>query len=236
MINTCIDTKEIIEFGEKAESLLFCCCSCKEDLKSLFLQYFSKNTEDLETFIKKLPEIKKELDADLDFFMESDPAANSKDEVIASYPGYKAIIYHRLAHLLYQMDYKIQARVISEHAHFLTGIDIHPGATIGCPLFIDHGTGIVVGETAIVGNYVKIYQGVTLGAVSLSKGSKLKGSKRHPTIGNYVTIYANASILGGAVTIGDNVVIGSNVFLTESVPENHLVTIGKPELIYKKKE
>ena len=235
MIKTCINKTKIIEFIEYTEEVLFCCEKNKDKLKPLFLSEFSENNEDLEAFLAKLPEIKRMLDKDLAFFMERDPAANSEEEIIACYPGYRAIIFHRLAHILYLMGYKIQARVISEHTHFLTGIDIHPGATIGCPFFIDHGTGIVIGETAIIGDYVKMYQGVTLGAISLSKGSKMKGTKRHPTIGDYVTLYANATILGGEVTIGDYAIIGSNVFLTESVPENYKVFISKPELVFKKK-
>ena len=235
MIKTCINNTKIIEFIEYTEAVLFCCEKNKVKLKPLFLSEFSENSEDLEDFLEKLPEIKKMLDDDLAFFMERDPAANCEEEIIACYPGYRAIIFHRLAHILYQLGYKIQARVISEHAHFLTGIDIHPGATIGCPFFIDHGTGIVIGETAVIGDYVKMYQGVTLGAVSLSKGSKMKGSKRHPTIGNYVTLYANATILGGDVKIGDYAIIGSNVFLTESVGDHYTVTIQKPDLVFKKK-
>ena len=166
--------------------------------------------------------------------MESDPAVDSEEEVILAYPGFKAIAYHRVAHILDALGYKLQARMMSEEAHSLTGIDIHPGANIGESFFIDHGTGIVVGETTIIGKNVRLYQGVTLGAMSLSKGSKMKGIKRHPTIGSNVTIYAGASILGD-INIGDNVTIGSNVFLTDDIPSNTRVTIGKPELIFEKK-
>lgn len=199
--------------------------------KACFLENISPKESDYEEFVKESIYAKECLAKDLDFFLESDPAADSKEEIIVAYPGYKAIYYYRIAHILYKLGLKIPARVVSEHAHYLTGIDIHPGATIGCPFFIDHGTGIVVGETAIIGNYVKMYQGVTLGALSLAKGAALKGIKRHPTIGNNVIIYAGASILGGDVTIGDRTVIGSNVFLLDSIPSDHKVILSKPELI-----
>ena len=174
------------------------------------------------------------LKEDLDFFLDSDPAVDSKEEVILAYPGYKAITYYRIAHELYKLGIKLPARIITEEAHKLTGIDIHPGAQIAHPFFIDHGTGIVIGETAILGHHVKMYQGVTLGALSLAKGKRMHDIKRHPTIGNYVTIYSNASILGD-VTIGNNVTIGGNVFLTENIADNTRVLISKPELSITKK-
>ena len=236
MIKTCINTKQIVELADNVVLFLFGCEDSLDKAKEQFNNVFKKNTQDLEAFLAKMPEIKEKLAKDLQFFFDGDPAADSTDEILATYPGYQAVVYHRIAHVLYQLGHKVEARVISEHAHFLTGIDIHPGATIGCPFFIDHGTGVVIGETAIVGNYVKIYQGVTLGALSLAKGHELKGQKRHPTIGNNVTIYANATILGGDVTIGDYSVIGSNVFLLESIPENCSVTLPKPELVIRKKK
>jgi len=204
--------------------------------KSLLKDKLALNSEEIDRFFKYLGKAKASLLRDRAFFYESDPAANSEEEIENIYPGFKAIFFHRIAHIFYQLGCFYQARVISEEAHFLTGIDIHPGAIIGSPFFIDHGTGIVIGETTIIGDYVKLYQGVTLGALSLSKGRVLKGEKRHPTIGNHVTIYSGASILGGEVTIGNNVVIGSNVFLTESVPDDYRVCIEKPELILIKKE
>lgn len=230
-----ICTEQIIEFIENVEAYL---SDCSDDyvLKELFKVCISKKKEDLLDFMDQLESIRVDLARDLLFFMDSDPAANSEDEVIFAYPGYRAIVYYRVAHVLFLKDYKFVARVISEHAHFLTGIDIHPGAQIGCPFFIDHGTGIVVGETSIIGENVKIYQGVTLGALSLAKGAKLKGTKRHPTIGNNVTIYSGASILGGGVVVGNNVVIGSNVFLLKSVPDNYKVVLQEPELVYIKKD
>ena len=209
-------------------------CDCHET-RELFRENVSKDKEKEDFFIDELKEIRKGLKKDLAFFMESDPAADNEEEVIYTYPGYRAVTDYRIAHLLYMMGFKFAARAVSEHAHFLTGIDIHPGALIGCPFFIDHGTGIVIGETAVVGNRVKLYQGVTLGALSLSDGYKLKGVKRHPSIGNNVTIYSNATILGGDVEIGDNVVVGANVFITESIPANTKVLLQKPELIVIKK-
>ena len=230
-----ICTEKVVRFIENIEAYL---ADCIDDsaVRELYKECISKNDEDALEFLDKLQDVRVDLACDLLFFMDSDPAANSEEEVVFAYPGYKAILYYRVAHILFESGYKFIARVISEHAHFLTGIDIHPGAQIGCPLFIDHGTGIVIGETAIVGKNVKIYQGVTLGALSLAKGSKLKGVKRHPTIGNNVTIYSGASILGGDVTIGNNVVIGSNVFLLKSVPSNYRVVLQEPELIYIKKD
>lgn len=223
-----INKKGILDFLDKLSS--------NEDYKSSFLSNISNDEDTFLSFEKAYSCTHNCLSRDLDFFLDSDPAANSKEEIEIAYPGYKAIKYYRIAHILYNLGLKIEARVVSEESHFLTGIDIHPGAEIGCPFFIDHGTGIVIGETSIIGNNCKIYQGVTLGALSLSKGSALKGIKRHPTIGNNVIIYAGASILGGEVVVGDDVVIGSNVFLLESIPSNHKVTIDKPKLLINKRK
>ncbi len=212
-------------------------CNLEENAKMKFKLFISPDENNSEAFFKQAKNLKEVLLKDLQFTYQSDPACDSYEEVLSSYPGYTATFYHRIAHLIYNLNFKVHARLISEEAHFLTGIDIHPGATIGTPFFIDHGTGIVIGETTIIGDYVKIYQGVTLGALSLAKGQDLRGVKRHPTIGNHVTIYSGASILGGDVTIGDNVVIGSNVFLVgESVPANMKVVISKPKLVVMKKE
>ena len=199
-------------------------------IQKLFFSAIDKNQEKLNKFIEELPSLKEALCADLKFFMESDPAADSEEEVLLAYPGYQAIASYRIAHTLRELGYKLQARMITEEAHSKTGIDIHPGANLASPLFIDHGTGIVVGETTITGKNVKIYQGVTLGALSLKDGSKIKGANRHPTIGENVIIYAGASILG-AVNIGSNVTIGSNVFITESIPDNVKVSFSKPSLV-----
>ena len=233
MVKKVCNKAKIISLIESSEAHLLCKSQLKE-VKTAFLDLFNNETQ-FNKFAKKLDTIKCHLDDDLDFFLESDPAALSKEEIILCYPGFKAIIYYRVAHALYSLNYKLEARVISEQAHFLTGIDIHPGAKIGHPFFIDHGTGIVVGETTIIGNYVRLYQGVTLGALSLSKGAKIKGIKRHPTIGNNVIIYANASILGGSVIIGDNVIVGGNVFISESIPSNCKVIISRPKLMVIKK-
>lgn len=201
-----------------------------KEIQELFFKEIEQNKEKCDDFISSLDEVKSKLKEDLAFYMESDPAVDSEEEVILAYPGYKAISYHRVAHLLDSLGYKLQARIIAEEAHSLTGIDIHPGATIGCPFFIDHGTGVVIGQTTIIGKNVKIYQGVTLGALSLAKGIKMKDTKRHPTVGDYATIYSGASILGD-IQIGDHVTIGSNVFCVESIPSYTKVTIGKPELV-----
>lgn len=184
---------------------------------------------------EEIKEVKDKVNLDLQFFYDSDPAANNLDEIKITYPGFKAIVFHRIANVLYKKDKKLVARIIAEQAHLETGIDINPGATIGAPFFIDHGTGVVIGETAIVGNYVKMYQGVTLGALAPDLGQVIKGTKRHPTIGNNVTIYANASIIGD-ITIGNNVKIGGNVFLLESIQDNCKVTNPKPILVITEKK
>lgn len=230
-----IDKSKIINLVNETICCLLSDCNNVSDIKKSFLEVIDNKEDATDKFIDAFADIKKDLLADLDFFMESDPAIDSKEEVIITYPGFKAICYYRIAHVLRNMGYLLVSRIITEEAHSKTGIDIHPGSQIAAPFFIDHGTGIVIGETAIVGSYVKLYQCVTLGALSLSKGAKMKNIKRHPTIGNHVTIYACASILGD-ITVGDDVTIGSNVFLIESVPPRMRVTIGKPELVIKSKE
>jgi serine O-acetyltransferase len=184
-------------------------------------------------FLDKIPEIRELLGTDIEAALSGDPAAYNKDEIILSYPGIFAIMVSRLSHELYLLGVPLIPRMMSEHAHSLTGIDIHPGATIGRHFFIDHGTGIVIGETSVIGNYVKIYQGVTLGALSTRGGQTLFGVKRHPTIEDHVTIYSGASILGGTTVIGEGVVIGSNSFITKSVPQKTRVSIKNPELQFK---
>ena len=166
-------------------------------------------------FINTLPAIKKTLLKDAGFIFESDPAAKSIIEVIAIYPGFFAIYCYRIANALEKLSIPLLPRMITEYAHKVTGIDIHPGATIGSPFSIDHGTGIVIGETAVIGNFVKLYQGVTLGALSVEKSKASK--KRHPTIEDNVILYAGCTILGGETTVGRNSIIGGNVWLTESV-------------------
>ena len=178
-------------------------------------------------YVESLKEIKELLLKDIDATFEGDPAAKSKEEIIISYPGIYAIMVYRLAHELYIHNVPLLPRLMTEIAHSKTGIDIHPGATIGEYFFIDHGTGVVVGETTIIGNNVRIYQGVTLGALSLQNAQKLKDVKRHPTIKNNVIIYANASILGGETVIGNNVIIGGNVFITSSIEDDKIVSFEK---------
>lgn len=184
-------------------------------------------------FISSLPDIHKVLITDAEAAYEGDPAAQSKEEIIFSYPGFFAIFVYRVAHLLYEDGVPFVPRVMTEYAHSLTGIDINPGATIGEYFFIDHGTGIVIGETTVIGNRVRLYQGVTLGALSPRKGQILSGVKRHPTIKDNVTIYSGASILGGDTVIGEGAVIGGNSFITESVGDGARVSIKLPELIIK---
>ncbi|MCI8342248.1 MAG: serine acetyltransferase [Firmicutes bacterium] len=182
---------------------------------------------------KKIPYIQKMLLKDIQAGFDGDPAAKSKEEIIFSYPGLFAIYVYRIAHELYKMKVPFVPRIMTEHAHSRTGIDINAGAEIGEYFFIDHGTGIVIGETTNIGNNVKLYQGVTLGALSTRQGQLLSDVKRHPTIEDNVTIYSGASILGGNTVIGANSVIGGNVFITESVPAGTKVTIKDPELDYR---
>ncbi len=181
----------------------------------------------------KLPYIQSMLYKDVEAFYDGDPAAKSKEEIIFSYPGLVAIYVYRISHVLYCANVPFIPRIMSEYAHSRTGIDINSGAVIGEYFFIDHGTGIVIGETTIIGNNVKIYQGVTLGGLSTRGGQALKGKKRHPTIENNVTIYSGATILGGDTVIGEEAVIGGNSFITESVPARTKVSIKSPELIFK---
>ncbi len=185
-------------------------------------------------FIKKLPGIKGMLTTDIEAAMEGDPAAKSRSEVIFSYPGLLAITVYRVANELHRLGVPFIPRIMTEHAHSLTGIDIHPAATIGDSFFIDHGTGVVVGETTVIGNRVRLYQGVTIGALSLPRdaGERLRNKKRHPTIEDDVIIYSNATILGGETVIGARSVIGGNIWLTESVPPDTRVILKRPELVY----
>jgi serine O-acetyltransferase len=186
--------------------------------------------------LEKLPQIRSELSGDIQAAYCGDPAAVSNEEVILSYPCVLAITTYRIAHELYLNGIPLIPRIMSEHMHSLTGIDIHPGAKIGKNFFIDHGTGVVIGETAEIGDNVKLYQGVTLGALSFpkdEKGNIIKGRKRHPTVGNNVVIYSGATLLGAETVIGDNVVIGGNVWLTGPVASGTKITIAEPEQKYK---
>ncbi|MDO4187940.1 MAG: serine acetyltransferase [Lachnospiraceae bacterium] len=181
-------------------------------------------------FIKELPKVQNLILKDVEAELQGDPAASSLEEIIFSYPGIYAISIYRVAHVLYELKIPFIPRIMTEHAHSKTGIDINPGATIGEYFFIDHGTGIVIGETTTIGNHVKIYQGVTLGALSTMKGQELSGVKRHPTIEDDVVVYANTTILGGETVVGKGSVVAGNTFLTQSVPENTTVSAYMPEL------
>ena len=183
--------------------------------------------------IRKIPDVRRILEGDVRAAYDGDPAAQSFDEVIFSYPGIKAIMVHRVAHELYAQEIPLLPRIMSEYAHALTGIDIHPGARIGRNFFIDHGTGVVIGETTVIGDNAKIYQGVTLGALSFPKderGNLLRGVKRHPTLESNVTIYAGATVLGGDTVIGRGSTVGGNVWITKSVLPGTRVVIEPPEL------
>jgi serine O-acetyltransferase len=185
--------------------------------------------------LEAIPEIREILSNDVRAVYGGDPAAKSIDEIIFSYPGVFAIAVYRIAHKLFEFDVPLLPRIMMEYAHNLTGIDIHPGAEIGESFAIDHGTGVVIGETTVIGKNVRIYQGVTLGALSLPKdaGKKLRGKKRHPTIEDEVIIYSGATILGGDTVIGMRSVIGGNVWITESVPPDTTVIMEMPRLVYK---
>lgn len=184
-------------------------------------------------FFRAIPEVRAIAQTDVEAFFDGDPAAFSVDEIIFCYPGLYAVTVYRMAHILYTLGVPILPRIMTEHAHSITGIDINPGATIGKYFFIDHGTGIVVGETTVIGDHVKIYQGVTLGALTTRGGQSLRGKKRHPTIEDNVTIYAGASILGGGTVIGRDSVIGSNVFITHPIPACTTVSVKSQELQFK---
>ncbi len=181
-------------------------------------------------FFRQIPQVRAMVQTDLQAAFDGDPAATGMAEIIFAYPGLFAITVYRLAHVLYTLQVPMLPRIMTEHAHSITGIDIHPGATIGKFFFIDHGTGIVIGETTVIGDNVKIYQGVTLGALSTRGGQSLRGKRRHPTIEDNVTIYAGASVLGGETVIGRDSVIGSNAFITQSVPACTTVSIKSQEL------
>jgi serine O-acetyltransferase len=189
------------------------------------------------TFIRELPRLRVALAKDVRASYEDDPAAKGYDEIIFSYPGLYAITVYRVAHVLHQERVPLIPRIMTEYAHSLTGIDIHPGAKIGEGFFIDHGTGVVIGETTEIGNWVRLYQGVTLGALSVPSNAveKLRNRKRHPTIEDDVIIYSGATILGGETVIGARSIIGGNVWLTESVPPDSRIFLKKPPMIYKSK-
>ncbi len=211
-------------------SLFDACRQGKEALQNLRMSFLEITTaleiKDADkqwlVFSRKFPQIRQQLDLDAIAFEKNDPAAKSLQEIYLAYPGFYAVVMYRLSHQLLLQNVPVIPRMMSEFAHGLTGTDIHPGATIGASFFIDHATGIVIGETAVIKNNVKIYQGVTLGGIEVKKS--LASTKRHPTIENNVTIYANATILGGTISIGENSIIGANVWITKSIPADSLVT------------
>jgi serine O-acetyltransferase len=206
-------------------------------MESLCVQCIQKGREEAIALVEKVPELRCKLARDVRAHYDGDPASKSLDEIVFCYPGLYAIFVYRVAHELFIRDLPLMPRIMTEHAHSRTGIDIHPGARIGSDFFIDHGTGVVVGETTDIGDRVRIYQGVTLGALSVPRGSEggdyLRGRKRHPTIEDDVTIYAQATILGGETVIGARCVIGGNVWLTSSVPPDTTVLLETPKHVFK---
>lgn len=211
-IEGCVDVPYIID-------------ELKVDLKKLLIPMSDRLPDDEESIIEKffggLPLVKRHLEGDAMLIFQNDPASTSVDEVILTYPGFYAIVVYRIAHSLASLDVPLIPRIMTEYAHSITGIDIHPNASIESPFFIDHGTGIVIGATSIIGKNVQLYQGVTIGALSVKK--EMSEVKRHPTIEDNVIVYAGSTILGGETTIGHDSIIGGNVWLTESVPAYSLV-------------
>jgi serine O-acetyltransferase len=220
--------------GEVSKSIRH---ECKEE-GHVCIECVDKAEKHAVDFFRKIPELRDLLADDVQAAYDGDPAAKSLDETIFSYPGILAVTTYRIAHELHTQGIPLIPRIMTEYAHGVTGIDIHPGAKIGRSFFIDHGTGVVIGETTEIGDRVRMYQGVTLGALSVPKdgtGPSMRGRKRHPTIQDDVTIYAGATILGGETIIGRGSTIGGNVWLVESVPPGTTVAIEKPELRYKTK-
>ncbi|MCM1159057.1 MAG: serine O-acetyltransferase [Bacteroidales bacterium] len=206
----------------------------KEDIHSVSIPEIQEQAEHIcNSFLSAIPDIQTLLLLDVQAGYDGDPAADNREQIIFSYPGFYAVFVYRIAHELYRMHVPFIPRIMTEHAHGKTGIDINSGASIGRYFFMDHGTGIVIGETTVIGDYVKLYQGVTLGALSTRGGQHLAGVKRHPTIEDRVTIYANATILGGETVIGRDSVVGGGAFITDSIPANTRVTITPPDLSIK---
>jgi serine O-acetyltransferase len=224
LINNLFDVNHLSDNGVKT----------KQKFLKILERLSVENAEDLWTeFENSFVTIRRKLDLDAIAAEKCDPAAKSLEEVYLAYPGFYAIAVYRLSHQLLQLGIPVFPRVMSEFAHSVTGTDIHPGAEIGDSFFIDHATGIVIGETTIIKNNVQIFQGVTLGGIQVKKS--LASTKRHPTIENHVIIYANATILGGDVVIGENSVIGANVCITESIPKNSIVTVQSENNIFQKR-
>ncbi|KPU45445.1 serine acetyltransferase [Oxobacter pfennigii] len=228
-----------VELSGLIEKALMNNCNVKDSKEDNCSICRSQADEITVKLMSKLPEIRNILNTDIHAAYDGDPAAHSTEEILLSYPSIEAISIYRIAHVLYDLSVPLVPRIMSEYAHQLTGIDIHPGARIGEYFFIDHGTGVVVGETCTIGNYVKIYQGVTLGAKSFpldEDGNPIKGIKRHPDIEDNVVIYAGATILGGDTVIGHDSTIGGNVWLTHSVPPYSTVYNNQPSLLIKQEQ
>jgi len=226
------DTRKVLTFeflpvADQSISRIDLLQKIDDSLSQLLLQSgFSDWQAKKDSFLQSLPELHRLLLGSIQAISDGDPASDSFSEIVLCYPGFYAITNYRIAHQLYALGLKFIARFLSEEAHHTTGIDINPGAQIGENFFIDHGTGIVIGETTIIGNQVKLYQGVTLGALSLKKGRLLRGLKRHPTVQDNVTIYSNAAIFGGETIIGEDSTVGANVYLTHSIPPHSIIYLG----------
>ncbi len=204
------------------------------DYDKMSLEEIERHAEEVcEKFFERLPQVQELLLKDVEAGFDGDPAAKSKEDVVISYPGLFAVFVYRIAHEFYVQDVPLLPRIMTEYAHSRTGIDINSGATIGEYFFIDHGTGVVIGETTEIGSHVKLYQGVTLGALSTKKGQQLRGKKRHPTIEDNVTVYSNASILGGETVVGEGAIVSGGAFVTSSVPPHTKVIVKNPELQFK---
>lgn len=220
--------------AELVEQIYHCICSSRESCEGDACVECRKQAQDnASEFLERIPAVREMLALDAQAAYDGDPAAKSIAEIVYCYPGFHALVVHRLAHELVDLGVPLMPRILSEYAHSTTGVDIHPGASIGESFFIDHGTGVVIGETCRIGNNVKMYQGVTLGAKSFPKderGRAIKGLQRHPTIEDNVTIYANATILGGDTVIGRGVTVSGNTFVTESITEGSLVHHEAPKL------
>lgn len=224
-VGTTLDAVGDALFRQVREALLF------RDAPQISLEEAEQRSRTItKQFLNKIPSLLELLIKDVDAAFEGDPAAQSREEIIFSYPGFLAISVYRIAHELYVLDVPLIPRIMTEYAHQKTGVDLNAGAQVGEYFFIDHATGVVIGETTIIGNHVKIYQGVTLGALSTRGGQKLAGVKRHPTIEDDVTIYSNASILGGETVIGKGSVIAGSAFVTESVPAGSRVSVRCQEV------
>jgi serine O-acetyltransferase len=220
----CLGARNINDIEATVLALKKCFIRYFDSVSALAPQSVANSSEITELFFEKLPKLAELLDLDAQAALMGDPAAYSREEVIITYPGFNAVCIYRLAHAIYELGIPLLPRLITEYAHEKTGIDIHPGAKIGESFFIDHGTGVVIGETSTIGKNVKIYQGVTLGALSVKK--KLQSKKRHPTIEDDVVIYANSTILGGDTVIGKGSVIGGNTWIVESVEPGSVITVS----------